>query len=208
MPFHGEGWPAARCTVGRGGGGGETLQELVWGVAEEEAGPVRSRFGSEEDGRLAARSSISAIHGVHLNAPISPSTRSAPGSPWFSRSSSRGGSCEATCVINWLVVMSVRQISPAAILMESGVMAAAISLSGSKAGWSGGPWQCTTGAAEAHGKARWGGARREEEQGAGGVPRRMGREVGEERRKREEAEEERRRVGPTSVLTGGPHIAT
>jgi len=36
----------------------------------------------------------------------------------------------------------------------------------------------------------------------------MGREVGEERRKREEAEEERRRVGPTSVLTGGPHIAT
>ena len=61
MPFHGEGSPAARCTVGRGGGGGETHQELVWGVAEEEAGPVRSRFGSEEDGRLAARSSISAI---------------------------------------------------------------------------------------------------------------------------------------------------
>ena len=65
-------------SMGRGGGGGETLQELVWGVAKEEAGPVRSRFGSEEDGRLVARSSISAIHGVHLNAPISPSTRSAP----------------------------------------------------------------------------------------------------------------------------------
>jgi len=51
VALHGEGWPAARCTVGRGGGGSETLQEMVRGVVEEAAEPMHARFGPEKYGR-------------------------------------------------------------------------------------------------------------------------------------------------------------